>query len=83
MGNRPEQVIAPLVFAAGLLCNGAARIKGRGTVTWAAIAPDTEQLYSHIYHKASLTEDGASHPSGAVWTNVEVVVFPSWLDEHY
>ena len=33
--------------------------------------------------KASLTDDGASRPSGAVGTDLEVVILPSWLDEGY
>ena len=40
-----------------------------------------EQLCTQLYRKASLTEDGASHPSGTLVTNPEAVVLPSWLDE--
>ena len=40
-----------------------------------------EQLYTQLYRKASLTEDGASHLSRTIGTNLEVVISPSWLDE--
>ena len=32
---------------------------------------------------ASLTEDGASYPSGALEKNVGAAILPSWLDEDY
>ena len=40
-----------------------------------------EQLHTQIRRKASLTEDGASHPSGTAGTDLESVILPSWLDE--
>ena len=79
LGKRPEQIIAHLTFGAGPCSSSLVR----GTVTWAAIAPDTEQLHTQIYLKASLTDDGASRPSGTVGTDLEVGILPSWLDEGY
>ena len=42
-----------------------------------------EQLDTQVEIKASLTGDGASHPSGTVGTDLEVVMLPSWLDQGY
>ena len=36
-----------------------------------------------MYNKVNLTEDGASHPSGTLGTNLKVVILPSWLDKDY
>ena len=54
---------------------------GGTAVTCAASAPDTKQLDTKLYRKSSFTEDVASHPSGALGTNLEVVILLSWLNE--
>ena len=44
----------------------------------------TQKTTSHAnILKASLTDDGASHPSGTAEADIQVVILPSWLDEGY
>ena len=76
--TRTDNIMARLTFSAGP-CSSI--LGKRYRHVGSDCSGHREQLHTQIYRKASLTEDGANHPSGTVGTNLEVVILPSWLRE--
>ena len=66
-------------------CGGAVQPESRAEVSLRGqrLLLTRKKLHMQIDLKASLTDDGASRPSGTVGTDLEVVILPSWLHEDY